>query len=309
MSGSLGKLFKVVDAETDEAREKAIKGLDKHHRELIETSDVNSSYLVVEELYSKIIEGTDKVRCMRDVLSDTTFEMPTPSFRMSLEENAFRILPVVPPTAEYPHAPNQSYKTVTFSAKKYGEIPSIEEELITDSMFDIVEMRLRDIGRVAEDTLNQKAIDTLIGNATGNANYSSSGVIASLAGAIKNMKDYGFSPDTLIMTAEMEGDLFLDPHFRFDYSGETGNFRTQELGAPILGLKPYLLTVDSANGSFGGAIKGVVLDSQKACGLGIRDDITIDKFEDPRNDLMNLKVMLRFDVQSFYKGAVINLSS
>lgn len=307
--GSLGKLFKVIEAENDEEREKAIKGLDKHHRELIETSDVNSSYLVVEELYDKIIEGTDKVRCMRDVLKDTTFEMPTPSFRMSLEQNTFRILPVVPPTAEYPHAPNQSYKTVTFSASKYGEIPSIEEELIQDSMFDIVEMRLRDIGRVAENTLNQKCIDTLIANATGNANYSSSAVVETLADVIKTMKDSGFSPDTIIMTAEMEGDLFKDPHFRYDYSGETGNFRNQEMGRSILGLKPYLLTVDSANASFGGAIKGVVIDSQKACGLGIRDDVTIDKFEDPRNDLMNLKVMLRFDVQSFYNGAVVNLSS
>lgn len=307
--GSLGKLFKVIEAENDEEREKAIKGLDKHHRELIETSDVNSSYLVVEELYDKIIEGTDKVRCMRDVLKDTTFEMPTPSFRMSLEQNTFRILPVVPPTAEYPHAPNQSYKTITFSASKYGEIPSIEEELIQDSMFDIVEMRLRDIGRVAENTLNQKCIDTLIANATGNANYSSSAVVETLADVIKTMKDSGFSPDTIIMTAEMEGDLFKDPHFRYDYSGETGNFRNQEMGRSILGLKPYLLTVDSANASFGGAIKGVVIDSQKACGLGIRDDVTIDKFEDPRNDLMNLKVMLRFDVQSFYNGAVVNLSS
>lgn len=307
--GSLGKLFKVIEAENDEEREKAIKGLDKHHRELIETSDVNSSYLVVEELYDKIIEGTDKVRCMRDVLKDTTFEMPTPSFRMSLEQNTFRILPVVPPTAEYPHAPNQSYKTITFSASKYGEIPSIEEELIQDSMFDIVEMRLRDIGRVAENTLNQKCIDTLIANATGNANYSSSAVVETLADVIKTMKDSGFSPDAMIMTAEMEGDLFKDPHFRYDYSGETGNFRNQEMGRSILGLKPYLLTVDSANASFGGAIKGVVIDSQKACGLGIRDDVTIDKFEDPRNDLMNLKVMLRFDVQSFYNGAVVNLSS
>lgn len=307
--GSLGKLFKVIEAENDEEREKAVKGLDKRHRELIETSDVNSSYLVVEELYDKIIEGADKVRCMRDVLKDTTFEMPTPSFRMSLEQNAFRILPVVPPTAEYPHAPNQSYKTATFSATKYGEIPSIEEELIQDSMFDIVEMRLRDIGRVAENTLNQKCIDTLIANATGNANYSSSAVVETLADVIKTMKDSGFSPDAVIMTAEMEGDLFKDPHFRYEYSGETGNFRNQELGRNILGLKPYLLTVDSANASFGGTIKGVVIDSQKACGLGIRDDVTIDKFEDPRNDLMNLKVMLRFDVQSFYKGAVVNLSS
>lgn len=309
MTGNLGKLMDYCYAESDVEKAKSLDNLESHHRELIETSNVNASVLVVEELFDQIIQGTDKVRCMRDVLKDTTFAMPSPTYRMTLEENVFRVLPIVPPTAEYPTAPNQSYRSVTFIATKRGEIPTIEKELIEDSMFDLVEMRLKDLGVVAEDTLNQKCIDTIIENATGNANYSSGSVVECLADAIKKMKGYGFRPDTLVMTTELEGDLFKDPHFRFDYSGETGNFRTQEMGKPILGLKPYLLTVDSDNGSYGGAIKGVILDSQKACGLGIKDDITIDQFEDPRNDLTNLKVSMRFDAQYLYKGAIINLSS
>lgn len=309
MTGNLGKLMEYCYAETDGERAKSLDNLEAHHRELIETSNANASFLVVEELFDQIIQGTDKVRCMRDVLKDTTFSMPSPSYRMTLEENTFRILPIVPPTAEYPTAPNQSYRSVTFTATKRGEIPTIEKELVEDAMFDIVEMRLKDLGVVAEDTLNQKCIDVIVANATGNMSYRSGAVVESLADVIKNMKDNGFRPDTLVMTTELEGDLFKDPHFRYDYSGETGNFRTQEMGKPILGLKPYLLTVDSANGSFGGSIKGVVLDSQKACGLGIKDDITIDQFDDPRNDLTNLKVSMRFDAQYLYKGAMINLSS
>jgi len=309
MSGNLGKLIDYCYAEDDTERAKSLENLESHHRKLIETSNANASFLLVEELYNQIIQGTDKVRCMRDVLKDTTFQMPSPSYRMTLEENVFRILPIVPPTAEYPTAPNQSYREVTFVATKRGEIPTIEKELIDDAMFDIVEMRLKDIGIVAEDTLNQKCIDTIIENATGNANYSSGAVVECLADAIKNMKGYGFHPDTLIMTTALEGDLFKDPHFRYDYSGETGNFRNREMKKPILGLRPFLLTVDSDNGSYGGDIKGVVIDSQKACGLGIKDDITIDKFEDPRNDLTNLKVSMRFDAQYFYKGAIINLSA
>lgn len=307
--GSLGKAIDYYYADDEATKKTAFDNLEEHQRKLIETSHVNESFLVVEEMYDKIIEGSDKVRCMRDVLKDTTFKMPTPTYRMTVQENVFRILPIVPPTAEYPVAPNQSYRSVTFIATKYGEIPTIEKELVEDSMFDIVEMRLKEIGRVAEDTLNQKCIDTLIANATGNKNYSSGEIIKCLGQAIERMKDYGFNPDTLIMTSTMEGDLFNDPHFRYDYSGETENFRNREMVKPILGLKPYLLTVDSANGSYGKSIKGVIIDSQKACGLGIKDDVTIEQFDDPRNDLTNLKVSMRFDAQYLYKGAIINLSS
>jgi hypothetical protein len=308
MVGTLGRLFDVIDAEGEEARQKAIGNLEEHHRELIETSAANATYLVKEEVYKKIIDGADKVRCMRDVLKETTFQMPTPNYRLILHENVFRILPVVPPTAEYPVAPNESYRPVQFVALKYGQIPVIEQELIEDSMFDIVEMRLKDIGKVAENTLNQKCIDQIIANATGNISYHHNYPVECVARAIRDMKKHGFNPDSLVMTATMEGDLFNDPNFRYEYSGETGNFRTQELGKKIMGLKPYILTVNSSNASFGNTIKGVVLDSTKACGLGIRDDITVTKFEDPRNDLLNLKVGMRFDTKYFFKSAIINLS-
>lgn len=308
MAGSLTKLYNLIDAEGEEEIATAMGNLEPTHRELIESSQVNASALVKEEVYKKVVEGAEKVRCMRDVLSDATFDMPTPTWRMILHESHFQTLPEVPPTSEYPVAANESYRAITFTAKKYGELPVIEEELISDSMFGIVEMRLRDIGIKAENTLNQKAIDEVIANATADQNYSSGEPIASVAAAIRIIKDNGFSPDTLIMTAEMEGDMFNDPHFRYEYSGETGNFRSQELGKKILGLKPYLLTINSTNASFGGAIKGVVLDSSKTVGLGMKDDVTLDKFEDPKNDLLNLKVSMKFAVESLFKAAV-NLSS
>ena len=310
---SLGKLFNLMDAKSDEDRTKVIDTLKNEdvyesHHELIETSAVNASTLVKEEVAKKILEGAEKVRCMRDVLSEVTFDMPTPSYRFTLHESVFDTLQEVPPTGAYPVAENESYREVAFSAKKYGEIAMIEEELIDDAMFDVIEMRLKDLGRKAENTFNRLAIDDVIGNATANVNYSTAEPIASISNAIKTLKGNGHTPDTLIMTATMEGDMFLDPRFRYEYSGETGNFRSRELGKKIMGLKPYLLTVTDTNGSWDGAIKGVVLDSTQTVGVGIKDNVTLEKFTEPRNDLMNLKIMMRMDVQKFFKAAV-NLSS
>lgn len=305
--GELGKLWKLIDAEDDESITKAMGSLNEKHRELIETSTVNASTLVKEEVYSKIIEGAEKVRCMREVMKDTTFNMPTPSYRFILHENVNGTLPEVSPTAEYPVAANESYRPVTFIAKKYGELPVIEEELISDAMFDIVEMRLKDVGMKAENTLNQLCIDAITENGS-QATYNASEPISCIADAVAIIKKNGYSPDTLIMTTDLEGDLFGDPHFRFEYSGETGNFRNYEMGTKICGLKPWLLTQPSGNASFGGRIKGVVMDSGKAGGLGIRQDVAVEKFSDPKNDLLNLKVSMRLAAEGFHQDAIVNLS-
>ena len=311
--GNLGKLYKLIDAEDEASKAIAMDELETKQRELIETSDVNASTLVKEEVYSKIMEGAEKVRCMRDVLKDTTFKMPTPSYRFILHENVNGTLPEVSPTSEYPIAANESYRAVTFDAKKYGELPVIEEELVSDAMFDIVEMRLKDIGMKAENTLNQLCIDELVENPGSYTRYNHSEPIKCITDAIGQIKGDGFSPDVLIMNSKVESDLFSDPHFEFQYSGETGNFRNAEIGTKIVGLRPYLLTQDSENATFtatgasADVIVGVVMDSSKAAGLGIRQDVAVEKFNDPKNDLLNLKVSMRLAAKHFFSKAITAL--
>ena len=311
---TLGKLFKVLDARTDEERAKALEALKQDeatagYHELIETSAVNASFLVRTEVLKKVIEGVDSVRVMRDVFKGMTWNLPTPSYRVIIHQTQLNeVLPIVPPTGEYPVAANESYVEVRFDAKKHGEIVPIEEELIKDSMFDIVEMRLRDEGKKAENTLNRKALDTLLAQALATKGYNPTKPVDSIADAVWELKNAGYNADSLLMTTEMERDLFKDPHFTYEYSGETGRFRTQELGGKILGLKPYLLTVTDSNGSWGGTIKGVVFDSSRVLAIGMYEDVTLEKFNEPRNDLTNLKVRMRFDVKGLFKAAV-NLSS
>ena len=311
---TLGKLFKVLDARTDEERAKALEALKQDeatagYHELIETSAVNASFLVRTEVLKKVIEGVDSVRVMRDVFKGMTWNLPTPSYRVIIHQTRLNdVLPVVPPTGEYPVAANESYVEVRFDSKKHGEIVPIEEELIKDSMFDLVEMRLRDEGKKAENTLNRKALDVLLAQASSTVAYNATKPIDSVAQAVFTLKAAGYNPDSLLMTTTLERDLFMDPHFTYEYSGETGRFRTQELGGKILGLKPYLLTVTDTDGLWGGKVKGTVFDSSRVLAIGMYDDVTLEKFNEPRNDLMNLKVRMRFDVKGLFPAAV-NLSS
>lgn len=306
----LGDFYKLAIA--GEARDEIMKTFTEEQRELLETSAMNATYFVREKIFEAVMEGAMKERVMRDVLKGTTFALKGAGkdYRFVLHETRNGTLKEIPPTAEYPVPTNESYREILFETKKYGEIAIIEDELIEDSMFDVVEMRMRDLGERAENTVNTRALDVIIacGN-TSNVSYSVTEPFWSIAAAIKQLKIHGFRPDTLVMTAAMEGDIYTDPHWRYDYSGEVGNFRTQEIGRRILGLKPWVCTVDSSNGSYGGAIKGIVMDSGKAAGLCFKDDIGLGKFNDPKNDITNVKIRTRFDARCLYGKAICLLST
>jgi len=307
----LEDFYKIGTSDLKE-REGIMETYSEHQRELLENSNANATYFVREIIFDKVMEGAEKIRCMRDVLKGTTFGLKGSGkdYRFVLHENRNGTLLEVPPTSEYPVPRNESYREILFKSTKYGEICQIEDELIDDAMFDIIEMRMTDLGERAENTINQRAIDVVIGcsNAS-NVSYSHGEPFWSIAEGVKQVKVNGFQPDTLVMTAEMEGDIYLDPHWRYDYSGETGNFRTQEIGRRILGLTPWVLTIDSANGSYGGAVKGVVMQANKAAGLMFKDDISLEKFNDPKNDLTNVKIRTRFDAKCFYGKSISLLST
>ena len=284
--------------------------LSEEQRELIETSATNATWFVREKIFESVMEGAQKVRCMREVLPSFRMGSAGKDYSFVLHENRNGTLKEVTATSEYPIPKNESYREVLFQNKKYGEIAVIEDELIADSMFDIIEMRMTDLGERAENTVNTRALDVLVGCANNsNVSYSPDEPFWSIAASITALKVDGFIPDVLIMTPEFEGKIYTDPHWRYDYSGEVGNFRTQNIGKRILGLKPYVCSISSSNGSYGGAVKAFVMESSKAGAFCWKDDIGLDKFNEPKNDLTHVKVRLRFDAECFYGKAISLIST
>jgi len=288
--------------------------LSEEQRELLETSAVNATYFIREKIFESVMEGAEKVRCMRDVLPSFKMGGAGKDYRFVLHENRNGTLKEIPPTSEYPIPINESYREILFQNKKYGEICQIEDELISDSMFDVIEMRMRDLGERAENTVNTRALDILVGCANNtNISYSPNEPFWSIADSIKWIKMCGYTPDTLVMTPEFEGKLYTDPHWRYDYSGEVGNFRKISIGKKILGLTPWVCSVDSSNGSFGGAgagaVKAVVMQADKAGAFSFKDDIGLDKFNDPKNDITHVKVRIRFDAECFFGPSIALIST
>ena len=298
--GKLAALLKALSGHTLEERERKLLELE---------ADANITALVPELVYEQIVAGAEEALCMRDVLRKSTIRMDRPEMKITVWKRPSRVLPQVGDVGAYPNATIGDFNVVTLSAKKYGEIVPISQDLIEDSLFDLVEMLLREEGRIAENTLNQVAIDEIVKNASHSHDWNNTQPVKAIAEAVSDVKGDNFTPDTLILTPEALADMFMDEHFTYQYIGEAGNIRSQELKQPILGMKVYVLGYPTSYFDYASGKKvAVVMDSQRAAILGIRENITTDRIEDPLNDLINLKVWMRFDVKVIWGGAIAVLN-
>lgn len=294
--GKLAALLKVISGQTLEERERKLLELE---------ADANITALVPELVYEQIVTGAEEALCMREVLRKATIRMDRPEMRITVWKRPTRTLPQVGDVGTYPNATVGDFEVITLSAKKYGEIVPISQDLIEDSLFDLVEILLREEGRVAENTLNQVSIDEIVTNASHNTSWDDDEPVKQIAEAVSAVKGDNFTPDTLILTPEALADMFMDAHFTYQYIGEVGNIRSQELKQPILGMRVFVLGYPTSYFDYASnKVAAVVMDSQRAALLGIRENITTDRIEDPLNDLINLKVWMRFDVKVVWGGAV-----
>jgi len=294
--GKLATLLKALSGHSLEARERKLLELE---------ADANITALVPELVYEQIVAGAEEVLCMREVLRKATIRMDRPEMKVTVWSKPTRILPKVGDVGTYPNASVGDMSVVTLSAKKYGEIVPISKDLIEDSLFDLIEIWLREEGRIAENTLNSVAIEELVTNASHTENWNATQPVKVLAEAVSDVKGSNFTPDTLILTPEALADMFMDEHFTYQYIGEAGNIRSQELKQPILGMRVFVLGLPTTHFDYAsGKTVAVVMDSARAALLGIRENITTDRIEDPLNDLINLKVWMRFDVKTIWNKAI-----
>jgi len=298
--GKLATLLKALSGHSLEARERKLLELE---------GDANITALVPELVYEQIVAGAEEVLCMREVLRKATIRMDRPEMKVTVWSKPTRTLPKVGDVGTYPNASVGDMSVVTLSAKKYGEIVPISKDLIEDSLFDLVEIWLREEGRIAENTLNFVAIEELVTNASYTQSWNATHPVTAIAEAVSDIKGSNFTPDTLILTPEALADMFMDEHFTYQYIGEAGNIRSQELKQPILGMKVFVLGLPTTHFDYdSGKTVAVVMDSARAALLGIRENITTDRIEDPLNDLINLKVWMRFDVKTIWGNAICALN-
>lgn len=285
-----------------EKKEELIKTISNSQvRKLLLSEDITSTTLIQEEVYKTVLEGAEPKGVMRGILPVLKMDRQDMRYVMG---SVGTYAEVVAEGAEIP-IENQSYTKATFESKKVGTRPIITTELVEDALFDIIELELKKAGQRVENKLNRDAINELIANVSGDVSFTNTSTdlaVSTVRDAITAVQEANREPDTLIMTPGFQGYLMKDSNLAFaNRAGTDDVIKTGGFPGTILGLKPYVLSVTTANGSWAynqSAIGALVLDSMTAGAIGMRRDLTVDQYDDPIRDLVGIAVTMRYDVKT-----------
>jgi len=283
-------------------------------RQLLLTEGIEGTSIIQEQVLRTVIAGAEKFQIIRDA-GVAWYPTKSNALRVPLGE-AQRNADIVAESAEIPDR-TQDYDKRDFSIVKYGVKPRITFEMIEDGLVDVVAEEIFYAGAAVENKLNYDALTALATNA-GNETV---GVGSGTAGtgltfvreAKKLIKTDGFIADTILMCSEFEDDLLSNATLNTPYAslGE-GVMRQGILPSPLLGLKWFTTdngstTVDGSHPWGYGAddeIGAIVMEAKRGCGVAMRRDRAVKKFEDIARELQTITVTMRADVNYLHANAL-----
>ena len=315
---ALSDAFAMMFAGKGEARELAERRIPRHltvdvdgkihnARELVLSEGIANTPLVQIQYLNTVMEGAQYVRCARGMLRTESMSKGN-TLRLPFAGAATGIAPEVPEGAPYRNS-NGTYSYRDFTIKKYGEVAPITDEMISDSLYNTMAMEVAMLGQHVENALNYEAIGVIVQNA--GRSYDTLGTAAdqgikAIAKAkleliTRAQSGGGFQPDSLIATTDFNSVLETEMLLTNYWGGQsiiTG-------GQPsVLGLSygKYNGTINSAaygtawNYQDDGDTGAIVFNRMSAGAYVMREDITIEDFREPLQDLTTSKARIRFGV-------------
>lgn len=282
------------------------KGEKASVRELLLSEKIESTNLIQTEMAATVLEGAQLAKCFRQALPIINVNSSSYDYPLG-PANVYA--PEVTEGAEIPTIVGE-YSKRTFTVKKYGQNPRITRELINDGQYDVIQLEVQHAGTAVENKLNQIALTTLLDNA-GNE-YDSNGVdltikgVKAVAQAVGLIKADGFFPDTLIMSPQAEA-MVLKDFVPSNYFG--GDVALTGRVPTMMGLRAFGCGVADASASYAwefdsdGDIGMLVLDSKRAGAIAMREDIQVEKYNDPVRDLVGCAVTARFGINYLHANA------
>lgn len=274
-------------------------------REYLLTESLEGSGLVEIELYNTVIEGAKYAVCMREVFP--VVGMRTDTMRVPYG-SAGIYAPLVDEGSEFP-AMYQDYNYKTLTAEKYGHTIPISQELIDDAKFDLVEIELRKVGQSVENKLNQMMLTELLDNAgnehdTGGSSQGLTAIIKAKAAILAD----GFYPDKVVLSPEAWGMAFVDYKPAYNISAE--DVLRNGMLPQIAGVTPYICSVADNSSTYTWKYNSdtdigmVMVDSDAAGIIGMRQDITVKQFDNVLKMVQSPVVYARFDVVYLNANAI-----
>jgi len=288
-----------------------IVGKEAHNLLQSEATAIADSTLVQEEVYKTVIEGAEPFRCMRDVVP--TINTGSYSVRFVKGEAGTYAGKIAEGGAI--DIDTQTYEKQDITIDKYGTRPLITNELIEDSLFDIIELELKKAGARMENCLNRQILYQMVQGTykfdTTTTNPAGTHIaISDIAQTVGKIKKLNYLPDTLILHPTAEAYLLQDSNLAYgSYAGGTEALRSASVGSKIMGLTPYVCTVTDAaspvwdDTTAASDVTGIVLSKADAGVLCMRRDLTVEKYDDPIHDLMGIAITMRFGTDVLRENA------
>jgi len=290
-------------------------GKDIHKLLQSERTAINDSTLVQEEVYKTVIEGTEPVKCVREI-------MPI------INTNSYSVRFVKGEDGTYANKiaegakieiDTQEYSKQDITIDKYGVRPLITNELIEDALFDVVELELKKAGARMENALNRQVLYQMLQGtsaiSTNTLNPAGPHIaISDIPLAISKIKKCNYMPDTLLLHPTAEGYLLQDSNLAYvSYAGTPGALRQGDVGKTIMGLKPYACSAtDAASPTWddttaGSDVTAIAFSKNDLGVICMRRDLTIEQYDDPIHDLIGISLTMRFgtDVLNESAGCIV----
>ena len=283
--------------------------------ELLLTDAIESTSIIQEQVLRTVIAGAEKFKVIRDA-GVGWYPTKSNALRVPLGE-AQRNADVVPEGTEIKDR-TQDYDKRDFTIQKYGVKPRISFEMIEDGLVDVVAEEIFYAGASVENKLNYDALTALAtnaGNTTTQTNGATAGnALSVMRDAKKLLKADGFFADTVIMHSEFESDLLANNNLAYaSYAGGSEAIRAGMLPPKLLGMK-WMVTDNGDTASVDGSnpwdydanndVGAIVMEAKRGCGVAMRRDRTVKKFDDIVRELNTITVTMRCDVNYLHSNAV-----
>jgi len=277
-----------------------------------EDSIGNLDVLFREEIRETVIEGARKQQIARDAASVINVDRQRGDHPRGPDDEFATNL------AEGEAIPDKSgnFDTVTWSTDKFGRGMRATDELLNQSLVDVLVQNMEHLGRQCENAINRAFITELVDNAGASVDASAENNRgwAAINKAIEQVELNDFMPNSVVQHPTFTKTLFdtAENNAIIPFANEFGDDEgiRDRAAFPLLGLQGFRASngmYDPTGGNTwdytaAGETGGVVYDSNNVAIYMFRD-IEMKEYDDPIRDLQGLNARVEFDVQFHQPGS------
>ena len=270
-----------------------------------EDSIANLDTLFRKEIRETVIEGARKAQIARDASTVINVDRQRGDHPRGPDDE------FAPRVAEGGAIADEAgqHDTVEWSTDKYGRGMAATEELLNQSLVDVIAQNMEHLGRQCENAINRGFVTELVENAgnTVDASAEDNRGWAAINEAIHQVELSDFMPDSAVQHPTFTKTLFdtAENNALIPFAQEFGDDEgiRDRVAFPLLGLEGFRASngmLDPASSdtwdyTAEGETGGVVYDRDKV-GIYLFRDIEMKEYEDPIRDLEGINVRMESDV-------------